>query len=234
MTKCLDQLLFQFYAKNDGLRITDLHQGIVWGTHTEQTRRHPGLINRFDYDGDYGTVLNRFLIQSAIGYLLIVHGTGGQTRAFIHIQDSVRCIEIVLNNPPRRSGRVEIFNQMTETYRVRDLAEMVAEMTGSEITWLPNPRKEAPENELMVKNEKLLDFGLKLIMLCEGLIGEVVNVAKKYASRIDRSRLPAVSAWTKDIAAKVEHDSEDHRLKLGFDDFLLPPREENLKAAAEH
>ena len=90
LTKCLDQLLFQFYAKNDGLRITDLHQGVVWGTHTDQTRRHEQLINRFDYDGDYGTVLNRFLIQAAIGHPLTVHGTGGQTRAFIHIQDSVR------------------------------------------------------------------------------------------------------------------------------------------------
>ena len=96
MTKSLDQILFQFYAQNDGLRITDLHQGIVWGTHTEQTRRHVQLINRFDYDGDYGTVLNRFLIQAAIGYPLTVHGTGGQTRAFIHIQDSVRCIELAL------------------------------------------------------------------------------------------------------------------------------------------
>ncbi len=148
MTKCLDQLLFQFYAKNDGLRITDLHQGIVWGTHTEQTRRHPQLINRFDYDGDYGTVLNRFLIQAAIGYPLTVHGTGGQTRAFIHIQDSVRCIELALKNPPARGARVEIFNQMTETHRVRDLAEMIAKMSGAEIAWLPNPRKEAAENEL--------------------------------------------------------------------------------------
>ncbi len=101
MTKSLDQILFQFYAQNDGLRITDLHQGIVWGTHTEQTRRHVQLINRFDYDGDYGTVLNRFLIQAAIGYPLTVHGTGGQTRAFIHIQDSVRCIELALADAPR-------------------------------------------------------------------------------------------------------------------------------------
>ena len=131
MTKCLDQLLFQFYAKNDGMRITDLHQGIVWGTHTEQTRRHAQLINRFDYDGDYGTVLNRFLIQAAIGYPLTVHGTGGQTRAFIHIQDSVRCIELALMNPPQRGARVEIFNQMTETHRIRDLAEMIAGLTGS-------------------------------------------------------------------------------------------------------
>ena len=106
MTKSLDQILFQYYAQNDGLRITDLHQGIVWGTHTEQTRRHVQLINRFDYDGDYGTVLNRFLIQAAIGYPLTVHGTGGQTRAFIHIQDSVRCIELALQDAPkpRRAG----------------------------------------------------------------------------------------------------------------------------------
>ena len=106
MTKSLDQILFQFYAQNDGLRITDLHQGIVWGTHTEQTRRHVQLINRFDYDGDYGTVLNRFLIQAAIGYPLTVHGTGGQTRAFIHIQDSVRCIELALDGraEARRPG----------------------------------------------------------------------------------------------------------------------------------
>ena len=104
MTKSLDQILFQFYAQNDGLRITDLHQGIVWGTHTEQTRRHVQLINRFDYDGDYGTVLNRFLIQAAIGYPLTVHGTGGQTRAFIHIQDSVRCIELALDGRARSAA----------------------------------------------------------------------------------------------------------------------------------
>ena len=124
MTKSLDQILFQYYAQNDGLRITDLHQGIVWGTHTEQTRRHVQLINRFDYDGDYGTVLNRFLIQAAIGYPLTVHGTGGQTRAFIHIQDSVRCIELALSDAPKRGERVKIFNQMTETHRIRDLAEL--------------------------------------------------------------------------------------------------------------
>ncbi len=107
MTKTLDQLLFSFYAKNDGLRITDLHQGIVWGTQTDQTARDERLINRFDYDGDYGTVLNRFLMQSAIGHPLTVHGTGGQTRAFIHIRDTVRCIEIAHQQPAagRRRSR---------------------------------------------------------------------------------------------------------------------------------
>lgn len=213
MTKSLDQILFQFYAQNDGLRITDLHQGIVWGTHTDQTRRHEQLINRFDYDGDYGTVLNRFLIQAAIGYPLTVHGTGGQTRAFIHIQDSVRCIELALADAPERGDRVKIFNQMTETHRVRDLAEKVAGLTGAEVKYLPNPRKEAPENELIVKNDQFLALGLNPTTLAEGLLSEVVDVAKKYAHRIDRSRVAAVSAWTKDIAAKVDHDPEGKALR---------------------
>ncbi len=213
LTKCLDQQLFAFYAKNDGLRITDLHQGIVWGTHTEQTRRHVQLINRFDYDGDYGTVLNRFLIQAAIGYPLTVHGTGGQTRAFIHIQDSVRCIELALSDAPKRGERVKIFNQMTETHRVRDLAELVAGMTGATIAWLPNPRKEAPENDLIVKNGQFLALGLDPTTLAEGLLAEVVDVARRYAYRVDRSRVPALSAWTKEIAAIVEHDPERRGLK---------------------
>lgn len=213
MTKCMDQLLFAFYAKNDGLRITDLHQGIVWGTHTEQTRRHVQLINRFDYDGDYGTVLNRFLIQAAIGYPLTVHGTGGQTRAFIHIQDSVRCIELALADAPRRGDRVKIFNQMTETHRIRDLADLVSRLTGARIAWLPNPRKEAAENDLVVRNEQFLALGLQPTTLADGLLSEVVDVARKYAYRVDRTRVPAVSAWTKEIARIVEHDPEGRGLK---------------------
>jgi UDP-sulfoquinovose synthase len=213
MTKCLDQLLFQFYAKNDGVRVTDLHQGIVWGTHTDQTRRHAQLVNRFDYDGDYGTVLNRFLIQAAIGYPLTVHGTGGQTRAFIHIQDSVRCIEIALQNAPRRGERVKIFNQMTETHRVRDLAELVAKIAGAKVAYLPNPRKEAAENDLVVRNEQFMALGLDPIRLAEGLLSEVVDVAKKYAYRVDRSRIPAVSAWTRDIASTLDRDPEGKALK---------------------
>ncbi|BCH21770.1 NAD-dependent dehydratase [Mesorhizobium sp. L-8-10] len=213
MTKCLDQLLFQFYAKNDGVRITDLHQGIVWGTHTQETRQHLQLINRFDYDGDYGTVLNRFLIQAAIGHPLTVHGTGGQTRAFIHIQDSVRCIELALDNPPKRGDKVKIFNQMTETHRVRDLARIVSEITGARIAHLPNPRKEAVENELVVRNDQFRELGLEPITLEKGLLSEVIDVAKKYAYRVDRSRIPAVSAWTKDIAPTLERDPEGKRLK---------------------
>ena len=213
MTKSLDQIMFQFYAQNDGLRITDLHQGIVWGTHTEQTRRHEQLINRFDYDGDYGTVLNRFLIQAAIDYPLTVHGTGGQTRAFIHLQDCVRCIAIALENAPKAGDRVKIFNQMTETHRVIDLANLISKMTGAKIAFVPNPRKEAVENDLIVKNDQFLALGLDPITLENGLLSEVVDVAKKYAHRIDRKRVPATSAWTKDIAARVETDPEGKRLK---------------------
>ena len=203
LTKCLDQLMFAFYASNDLLRITDLHQGVVWGTHTDQTRRHEQLVNRFDYDGDYGTVLNRFLIQAAVKHPLTVHGTGGQTRAFIHIQDSVRCIELAVNNPPAQGDRPKIFNQMTETFRIRELAKLVSDMSGVEIVYLPNPRKEADENDLKVSNKQLLELGLEPVTLRVGMLEELVHVAEKYAHRIDQSKIPAQSAWTHEIQSKI-------------------------------
>ncbi len=195
LTKTLDQLMFGFYAANDQIRITDLHQGIVWGTQTPQTVRDERLINRFDYDGDYGTVLNRFLMQAAIGHPLTVHGTGGQTRAFIHIRDTVRCIQIALENPPAKGEKPKIFNQVTETHRVRDLAQMISGMTGVEVANLPNPRREAAENELNVAREQFLALGLDPTTLSEGLLEEIRDIAQRYAGRADTTKIVARSTW---------------------------------------
>jgi UDP-sulfoquinovose synthase len=195
LTKTQDQLLFAFYNKNDQVRVTDLHQGIVWGTQTAETALDERLINRFDYDGDYGTVLNRFLMQSAIGYPLTVHGTGGQTRAFIHIQDTVRCIQLAVETAPERGDRVRVFNQMTETHRLIDLAKLVSRLTGVEIDHIDNPRNEAAENDLLVTNDHLIELGLNPITLEEGLLEEVTAIAQKYVDRVDAKTIPARSLW---------------------------------------
>lgn len=198
MTKTLDQLIFAYYNRNNKMRITDLHQGIVWGTQTKETKLDPRLINRFDYDGDYGTVLNRFLMQAALGYPLTVHGTGGQTRGFIHIQNTVRCLELSVNNPPEKNDRVLIRNQITETHRVRDLAKLVAHLTDAKIQYVSNPRNEDAENELDVDHRCFLDLGLDPITLQDGLLKEIYEISQKYKSRCDISKIPCVSYWTKE------------------------------------
>jgi len=195
MTKVLDAQMFEYFNRNDRIRITDLHQGIVWGTNTPETAKDERLVNRFDYDGDYGTVLNRLLMQAAIGHPLTVYGTGGQTRAFIHVRDSVRCVEIAVSNPPPADSRVLIFNQMTECHRVRDLANLVSSLTGVPVGNTQNPRNEAAENGLDVENAKFLALGLKPTKLDEGLLGEVIEIAKKYSHRCKLERIMPTSFW---------------------------------------
>jgi len=140
-------------------------------------------------------VLNRFLMQAAIGHPLTVHGTGGQTRAFIHIRDTVRCIEIAVTNPPEDASKPRVLNQMTETHRVMDLAKMVADIMGADIAYLPNPRREAEENELVVRNDQFLALGLQPTTLSEGLLDEGREIAARYRDRVDPSKIVCRSVW---------------------------------------
>jgi UDP-sulfoquinovose synthase len=204
MTKTQDALSFLYYNRNDGLRITDLHQGIVWGTDTSETMLDKKLINRFDYDGDYGTVLNRFLMQAAIGRPLTVHGTGGQTRAFINIQDTVKCIRIAFENPPKDGEPVKIFNQTTECHNIHNLAEKIVAITGAEIRYYINPRNEDEKNELHFSNDNFMKLGLNPITLDEGLMSEIYDIAKKYRHRCDLSKIICTSRWRSDIPVDME------------------------------
>ncbi len=199
MTKTLDALLFYYYNKNDDVRITDLHQGVVWGTNTDETLMDPVLVNRFDYEGEYGTVLNRFLVEAAVGHPLTVYGSGGQTRAFIHIRDTVRCISLAIKHPPARGERVKIFNQATETHKVRDLAELVARLTDAQVRYYVNPRNEAWDNELVIHNEQFLELGLNPIHLSDGLLTEVYEIAGRYRDRVDLEKIISDSRWRSDI-----------------------------------
>jgi UDP-sulfoquinovose synthase len=214
MTKTQDQLFFYYFNKNDGVRITDLHQGIVWGTQTPETMRDERLINRFDYDGDYGTVLNRFVMQAALGYPLTIHGTGGQTRAFIHIRDTVRCIELAIANPPKCRDRVQIFNQMTETHRLIDLAKLISEMSGTPLQFVVNPRNEAAENNLRVTSERFAELGFTPTKLEGSLLTELRDIAKKYMHRCDQTKIPCTSVWRPTIARNSVRGRE-HREQFG-------------------
>jgi UDP-sulfoquinovose synthase len=195
MTKSLDQIMFAFYNKTWNVPITDLHQGIVWGSATGLTKLDPRLSNRFDYDGEYGTVLNRFIVEAAAKNPITVYGTGGQTRAFINIEDSVRCVRLAIENIPESSG-VRIFNQVSETKRILDLAKIVSDQTGVEIEYLDNPRKESAENELRVKNDGLKSLGFEPILLSESLIDDVIHLAENYSNSVNLAAITSKAKWS--------------------------------------
>ena len=140
-------------------------------------------------------MLNRFLMQAAIGHPLTVHGTGGQTRAFIHIRDTVRCIEIAVSNPPESGLKPLVLNQVTETHRVIDLAKLVGDAMDADIAHLPNPRREADENDLVVRNDQLIALGLQPTTLSEGLLEECTGIAARYRHRADPSKIISRSVW---------------------------------------
>ena len=198
LSKVHDSHNMMFACKVWKLRATDLNQGVVYGTMTEQTALDEALINRFDYDEVFGTVLNRFCAQAAIGHPLTVYGKGGQTRGFLDIRDTVRCVELACLNPAA-PGECRVFNQMTEQFSVLQLAEMVQSAGAKlglevKITRLPDPRVEAEQHYYNAKHSKLIDLGLQPHYLSESLLDSLMNIALQYRDRIDRSLiLPRVN-----------------------------------------
>ncbi len=191
LSKVHDSHNIMFACKVWGLRATDLNQGIVYGTVTDDVARDETLINRFDYDEIFGTVLNRFCVQAAVEHPLTVYGKGEQTRGFLDIRDTVRCIEIACLNPAAR-GEFRVFNQFTEQFSVLEIAQMVkvaAKKLGVavHINHLPDPRVEAEEHYYNAKHSKLLDLGLEPHFLSHSLLDSLMNIAMKYRDRVDES-----------------------------------------------
>jgi UDP-sulfoquinovose synthase len=198
LSKVHDSHNIHFACKVWGIRATDLNQGIVYGVLTEETGMDELLINRLDYDGVFGTALNRFCIQAAIGHPLTVYGRGGQTRALLDIRDTVRCMELAIANPAE-PGKFRVFNQFTELFSIGDLAKMVQKAGATiglkvEVNHLENPRVELEEHYFNAKNTNLLDLGLQPHYLSDSLLDSLLNFATKYKNRVDLEQvLPKVS-----------------------------------------
>ncbi|HEX3163319.1 MAG TPA: NAD-dependent epimerase/dehydratase family protein [Pseudolabrys sp.] len=199
LSKVHDSHNILFACKIWGIRATDLNQGVVYGTLTDEVELDEALINRFDYDEVFGTVLNRFCAQAAVGHPLTVYGKGGQTRGFLDIRDTVRCIEIACQNPAAR-GECRVFNQFTEQFSVLELARMVqaaARKIGMpvEIDFLPPPRVEAESHYYNAKHSKLVDLGLQPHHLSDSLLDSLMSIAIKYSDRIDSSLFLPQVEW---------------------------------------
>jgi UDP-sulfoquinovose synthase len=199
LSKVHDSHNIHFACKIWGLRATDLNQGVVYGVLTDETGMDELLVNRLDYDGVFGTALNRFCIQAAIGHPLTVYGTGGQTRGFLDIRDTVRCMEIAIANPAE-SGKFRVFNQFTEMFSVGDLATMVKKAGVSlgldvEINHLDNPRVELEQHYFNAKNTNLLDLGLQPHYLSDSLLDSLLNFAVKYQHRVDKNHILPKVSW---------------------------------------
>ena len=199
LSKVHDSQNIMFCCKVWGLRATDLHQGVVYGTVTDQTQQDDRLLNRFDYDDVFGTALNRFCVQAAIGHPLTVYGRGGQTRGFIDIRDTVRCIEITANHPPK-PGEYRVMNQFTEQFSVAELAQRVKDAghkfgLKAEVAHLPNPRVEKEEHYYNANNTKLKSLGLQPHCLSDSLLDSLLNIAVKYKSRVDQNVIAPRVNW---------------------------------------
>jgi len=211
LSKVHDSHNIMFACRIWGLRATDLNQGVVYGTVTPETELNEALVNRFDYDEVFGTVLNRFCAQAASGHPLTVYGKGGQTRGFLDIRDTVKCIEIACLNPAAR-GECRVFNQFTEQFSVLDLAELVRTAATAlglsiEVEHLPDPRVESEQHYYNAKHSKLIDLGLEPHFLSDALLDSLVNIAIRYRDRIDPSTfLPRVN-WRSVSNDRRQRDS---------------------------
>jgi UDP-sulfoquinovose synthase len=182
-----------------GLRATDLNQGVVYGTVTDEVVLDEALINRFDYDDVFGTVLNRFCAQAAVGHPLTVYGKGGQTRGFLDIRDTVRCIELACLNPAE-AGECRVYNQFTEQFSVLQLAEMVQAAASKlgmrvELEHVPTPRVESERHYYNAKHSRLIDLGLQPHYLSDSLLDSLMNIAIRYQDRIDTSLFMPQVQW---------------------------------------
>jgi UDP-sulfoquinovose synthase len=217
LSKVHDSHNIMFACKAWGLRATDLNQGVVYGTTTDEVSMGEALINRFDYDEVFGTVLNRFCVQAAIGHPLTVYGKGGQTRGFLDIRDTVRCVEIACLNPAAR-GECRVFNQFTEQFSVLDLAHMVqaaGEKLGLivKIDHLADPRVEAEDHYYNAKHSKLIELGLEPHLLSDSLLDSLMNVALKYRDRIDPSVMMPRINW--------RHPHNERRVRMSREPVLV-------------
>ena len=199
LSKVHDSHNIHFACRIWGLRATDLNQGVVYGVLTEETGMDELLINRLDYDGVFGTALNRFCIQAAIAHPLTVYGQGGQTRGFLDIRDTVRCVELAIANPAS-AGEFRVFNQFTEQFSVGDLALLVKKAGNAmglnvEIHHLDNPRVEKEEHYYNAKNTNLLELGLQPHYLSDSLLDSLLNFAIKYQHRIDKNKILPKVTW---------------------------------------
>lgn len=216
LSKVHDSHNMMFACRIWGLRATDLNQGVVYGTMTDEVNMDEALINRFDYDEVFGTVLNRFCVQAAIGHPLTVYGKGGQTRGFLDIRDTVKCIELACNNPADR-GECRVFNQFTEQFSVLDLAHLVKKAGTQlglkvEIDHMPDPRVEKEEHYYNARHSKLIDLGLMPHHLSDSLLDSLMNIALKYRDQIDTTILLPRVDWRTGNNSRKSHQPVDVRV----------------------
>lgn len=199
LSKVHDSYNIMFCCRIWGVRATDLNQGVVYGTVTDETSQHETLINRLDYDEVFGTALNRFCVEAAAGHPITVYGKGGQTRGFLDIRDTVRCIEIACLNPPER-GEYRVFNQFTEQFSILQLAHLVQSAGRKlglrvEIDHVPDPRVELEQHYYNAKHTKLQELGLHPHLLSDALLDSLLNIAMEYRERVDESQLLPRVNW---------------------------------------